>query len=65
MDSEDAVKMTIYYLDPAYWPVIITARNRYFEVNFRPASTVVGVPALARPQMLFEVEAVAAKGLEG
>ena len=64
MDSEDVVKMTIYYLDPAYLPVIVAARNRYFGENFRPASTAVGVSALARPQMLVEVEAVAAKVFE-
>jgi len=64
MDSEDVVKMTIYYLDPAYLPVIVAARNRYFGEDFRPASTAVGVFALARPQMLVEVEAVAAKVLE-
>ena len=61
MDSQDVVKMTIYYLDPAHLPVIVAARNRYFGEDFRPASTAVGVPALARPQYLVEVEAVAAK----
>ena len=64
MDSEDVVKMTIYYLDPAYLPIIVAARNRYFGEDFRPASTAVGVAALARPQMLVEVEAVAAKVLQ-
>ncbi len=61
MDSEDIVKMTIYYLDPAHLSVIVAARNRYFGKDFSPASTAVGVPALARPQYLVEVEAVAAK----
>jgi 2-iminobutanoate/2-iminopropanoate deaminase len=61
MSSEDVVKMTIYYTDPADLPVIVKARNRYFGEDFRPASTAVGVSALARPQYLLEVELVAAK----
>jgi enamine deaminase RidA (YjgF/YER057c/UK114 family) len=61
MASEDIVKMTIFYLDPAHLPVIVKARNRYFGDDFRPASTAVGVAALARPGYLVEVEAIAAK----
>jgi len=61
MASEDVVKMTIYYLDPAHLSIIVAARNKYFGEGFSPASTAVGVPALARPNYLVEVEAVAAK----
>jgi enamine deaminase RidA (YjgF/YER057c/UK114 family) len=61
MDSADVVKMTIYYLDPADLPIIVAARNRYFGEDFRPASTAVGVSALARPGFLVEVELVAAR----
>ena len=61
MASEDIVKMTIFYLDPAHLPVIVKARNHYFGDEFRPASTAVGVAALARPGYLVEVEAIAAK----
>ncbi len=61
MESEDVVKMTIYYLDPAHLPIIVAARNRYFGEDFRPASTAVGVSALARPEYLVEVEAIAAR----
>lgn len=61
MDSEDVVKMTIYYLDPSHLQIIVAARNRYFGEDFRPASTAVGVSALARPEYLVEVEAIAAK----
>lgn len=35
-------------------------RDRYLVDAARPASTTVGVPALARPGALFEIEAVAA-----
>lgn len=61
MTSDDIVKMTIFYLDPAHLPIIVAARNRYFGENFRPASTAVGVSALARPELLIEVEATAAR----
>jgi enamine deaminase RidA (YjgF/YER057c/UK114 family) len=61
MDSGDVVKMTIYYLDPAHLPIIVAARNRHFGENFRPASTAVGISALANPKYLVEVELVAAK----
>lgn len=61
MSSEDIVKMTIYYTDPENLKIIVAARNRYFGDDFRPASTAVGVSALARPEYLVEVEAIAAR----
>ncbi len=61
MSSEDVIKMTIYYLDPAHLPIIVAARNRYFGEDFRPASTAVGVAALANSAYLVEVELVAAR----
>jgi enamine deaminase RidA (YjgF/YER057c/UK114 family) len=61
MDSEDVVKMTIYYVDPSHLKIIVAARNRYFGDEFRPASTAVGVSALAKPEYLVEVEAIAAR----
>ena len=61
MSSNDVVKMTIYYLDPKHLPIIVAARNHYFGENFRPASTAVGISALANPAYLLEVELVAAR----
>lgn len=61
MSSDDVIKMTIYYLDPAHLPIIVAARNRYFGEDFRPASTAVGVAALANSAYLVEVELVAAR----
>lgn len=61
MSSDDVIKMTIYYLDPEHLPLIVAARNRYFGDDFRPASTAVGIAALANPAYLLEVELVAAK----
>ena len=61
MSSDDIVKMTIYFLDPAYLATIVAARNRYFGEDFAPASTAIGVSALARPEFLVEVELIAAR----
>jgi 2-iminobutanoate/2-iminopropanoate deaminase len=61
MSSADVIKMTIYYLDPAHLPIIVAARNHYFGDDFRPASTAVGIAALANPAYLVEVELVAAR----
>lgn len=61
MSSDDVIKMTIYYLDPAHLPIIVAARNRYFGEDFRPTSTAVGIAALANPAYLVEVELVAAR----
>lgn len=61
MASDDIVKMTIYFTDSSYLPIIVAARNRHFGEDFRPASTAVGVSSLARPEYLVEVEAIAAR----
>jgi enamine deaminase RidA (YjgF/YER057c/UK114 family) len=61
MSSEDVIKMTIYYLDPKHLPIIVAARNKVFGADFRPASTAVGISALANPAYLVEVELVAAR----
>jgi enamine deaminase RidA (YjgF/YER057c/UK114 family) len=41
-------------------PTFREVRDRYLAAAPRPASTTIGVPALARPGGLFEIEAVAA-----
>jgi enamine deaminase RidA (YjgF/YER057c/UK114 family) len=64
MTSDDVIKMTMFYLDPAHLPIIVAARNRYFGDDFRPASTAVGIAALANPAYLVEVELVAARVAE-
>lgn len=56
----DVVKINNYLVDitdnmAAYREI----RNRYLNPKAPPASTTVGVPALARPGGLFEVEAIA------
>jgi enamine deaminase RidA (YjgF/YER057c/UK114 family) len=56
---DDVVKINIYVTDSAYRPAVAAARQRYFKDGEYPASTYVVVSALAVPQLLVEIEAVA------
>jgi enamine deaminase RidA (YjgF/YER057c/UK114 family) len=57
----DVVKMTTFVVDyrPEQRPIIAATRARYLPADAPPASTLVGVQALARPEILIEVEAIA------
>jgi enamine deaminase RidA (YjgF/YER057c/UK114 family) len=57
----DIVKITTYVVDyrPEHRAVIGKARAPFFGSGTRPASTLVGVNALALPEWLVEIEAVA------
>ena len=57
----DIVKLTTYVVDykPEHRAVIGAARAPFFADGVRPASTLVGVSALALPEWLVEIEAVA------
>lgn len=59
---DDIVKITIFVTDPAYRPAVAAARLKYFKEGQWPASTYLVVAALAVPQMLVEIEAVAMIG---
>jgi enamine deaminase RidA (YjgF/YER057c/UK114 family) len=53
------VKLNNYLLDiPTNLAIYREVRDRYVNTAQPPASTTVGVPALARPDALYEVEAV-------
>jgi enamine deaminase RidA (YjgF/YER057c/UK114 family) len=56
---DDIVKLNVYVTDAAYRPAVVAARNRHFKEGRYPASTYVVVTALAVPQLLVEIEAVA------
>jgi enamine deaminase RidA (YjgF/YER057c/UK114 family) len=56
---DDIVKLTVYTTDPAHRPAIAAARQRHFKEGAYPASTFVVISALAQPQFLVEIEAVA------
>ena len=55
----DVVKMTTYVTDMGQAPVIRAVRARYFGETL-PASTLVGVTALAHPDLMVEIEVIAA-----
>lgn len=57
----DVIKMNTYVvgLAPEMLPVIREVRSRYFPAERPPASTLVGVTALAFEGLLIEVEVVA------
>ena len=55
---ENIVKVVVFLMDVNARPAINEVRKRYFG-EFRPASTLVEVSALAHPDALVEIEAVA------
>jgi len=57
-DRSRIVKVTIYLTDMGNFPKIVDARPRYFTAPY-PADTIVEVSALARPELMVEIDAVA------
>jgi enamine deaminase RidA (YjgF/YER057c/UK114 family) len=56
---DDVVKLNNYLIDiPANLGIYREVRDKYINVGQPPASTTIGIPALARPDALYEVEAV-------
>jgi enamine deaminase RidA (YjgF/YER057c/UK114 family) len=55
---ENVTKVLVFLTDIRARPAINEVRKRYFR-DARPASTVVEVSALAHPEALVEIEAVA------
>ena len=60
MTPQDLVKVNVFLLRPEDIPALRAARDR-FQGDARPASTLVVVSRLARPEWLVEIEAVAAQ----
>ena len=58
---DDVLKVTVYLTDVGDRTVINPVRKEFFGQT-RPASTLIGVAALAIPQMKVEIDAVAALG---
>jgi 2-iminobutanoate/2-iminopropanoate deaminase len=56
----DIVKMNIYATEASHYDVIRGARQRFFG-DHCPVSTLVIVKALARPELLLEIEAIAVR----
>ena len=56
---DDVVKLNNYLLDiPKNLGAYREVRDKYVNTSQPPASTTIGIPALARPDALYEVEAV-------
>jgi enamine deaminase RidA (YjgF/YER057c/UK114 family) len=55
---EDVVMETEYVVDMAHYKEIGRIRNEYFPIN-RPAATLVEVRQLFKPELLFEIQAIA------
>lgn len=56
---DDVVKLTIYVTDVSHRAAVAAARLRHFPDGQYPASTYLVISALAAPQFLVEIEAVA------
>ena len=57
---DDIVKITMFVTDMSQLAVLREVRGRYLDPDRPPASTLVQVARLARPELMLEVEAVAA-----
>ena len=60
MGVQDLVKITTYLLDSNDLAAVNAVRKQYLG-EYRPAATLIVVKELARPEWLFEIEAVAFK----
>lgn len=56
---ENIAKVTIYLTDMAEFPKILAARQKHFAAPY-PADTTVAVSALALPELLIEIDVIAA-----
>ena len=59
MDFSHVVKLGLYVTDVANLPTVRRVRDEFVNTQNPPASTLVQVAALFRPEILFEAEAVA------
>ena len=58
-DFSHVVKITNYFVDMAHLQTFFEVRDRFVHTEAPPASTAVQVVKLARPEALFEIEAIA------
>ncbi|MFV0257638.1 MAG: RidA family protein [Acidimicrobiales bacterium] len=58
-DMGDVVKITSFVTDPDHIGPVVASRAEVFPGGQAPASTLVVVAALARPEFLVEIEALA------
>ena len=60
-DRSRIVKVTIYLTDMSNFPKIVDARHKYFTAPY-PADTIVEVKSLAIPELMIEIDVIAATG---
>ena len=58
-DFSHVVKITNYFTDMAHLPIFFEVRDTFVNTRAPPASTAVQIVKLARPDALFEIEAIA------
>ena len=57
-DLSRVIKVTIYLTDMGYFERIVALRKQWFSAPY-PADTIVEVKALALPELMIEIEAIA------
>ena len=57
-DLSRVIKVTIYLTDMGYFERIVALRKQWFSAPY-PADTIVEVRALALPELMIEIEAIA------
>jgi enamine deaminase RidA (YjgF/YER057c/UK114 family) len=60
LGAENILRINGFVTDRAWLPAYMTARDELFATGAAPASTLVIVAGLARPEFLVEIEATAA-----
>lgn len=58
---DDVVKVTLFLTNMEHFPDVVELRRRYFRPPY-PADSIVEVKALALPDLMFEIEAIAVRG---
>lgn len=56
---DDVIKLTYYVTDISHVPQVLSARDEFVDTERPPASTVLQVVALYRPDLLLEIDALA------
>lgn len=57
----DVVKVTLFLTDMKHFPDVVELRRRFFRPPY-PADSIIEVKALALPDLMFEIEAIAVRG---
>ena len=60
MTFDDVVKATIFVVDMSKSSCVSSVRDEFFK-NSKPASSMVGVTGLVKPECVVEIEVIAAK----